>query len=862
MSARCVDLDRVFPLAKITDGVVISKRGEVTVGWELTLPTAFSLVEEDYDDMLLDFASAVRVLPQWTMVHRQDAYLYDSCGAERTGRFLADAYSAHFEGRRYLVHRQYLYLTMTSKASGLRPGSSGGLFGFRFSAKAPSRDELHEFLSKCEDFVSIITSGGRISARRLTQDELRGDEQCPGMVQRYMMLGDGTPVMSDIRLAPDTVRVGDRHMMAFAICEGEYMPASVSSTQRVDRLSGVTSEVFLSYSSPIGMQLDCEHVVNQYILVPSQSYLLQELDKKRKKEGSGSGTEERAGNLSEAENRANASEIEEFINAVNKDSLMAVYSHMNVLAWGDEDGLPEIKGRISSALSSMGTMAVQDLYDTPVLYYSGIPGAACEIGRDNLMVMELKSALCMGTGETFERGMPGGNFRICDRLRNVPVTIDLQTVARDLGHIDNYNAFVLGPSGSGKSFFMNYYLRQMYDAGEHIFIIDVGDSYEGLCEIINEESAGADGFYHSWDVEHPFSFNPFVGYGEWLDEGGNLRQDCNGATFIMSFLQTVWEPDGGWRSESTPILRQMVTDFVKAYGEAHPDALPVFDDFFRYLGEEVLPRIVPEYDDRGGIVSLPRNPYVVAYNPVTLEHFDIVSYLRALEPYSMGGSYSFLLNDRHPKDLFRSRFTVFEVDRLSQVDDRKFYSLCVLCIMNAFDDKMRNSPTFKIMVIEEAWKAIANETMAPYLRGLWKTSRKFQTSAMVVTQQLSDLTSSEIISDAILKNSDVKILLDQSSNENDFDRIQSMMALSDKERNVVMTLNRANNPDLGYYREVFIKMLDWSMVGAVESSEEEALAYQSDKVRKRPVYVLARKLQSIREAIARTVEEKRNRQKS
>ena len=191
---------------------------------------------------------------------------------------------------------------------------------------------------------------------------------------------------------------------------------------------------------------------------------------------------------------------------------------------------------------------------------------------------------------------------------------------------------------------------------------------------------------------------------------------------------------------------------------------------------------------------------------------------------------------------------MFEVDRLSQVSDKVFYSLCILCILNAFDTKMRSSDAFKLMVIEEAWKAIANETMAPYLRGLWKTARKFQTSAMVVTQQISDIMSSEVISDAILKNSDVKFILEKNGTAEDADAIAELLGLPPTDRDLILSMNRSLNPAYRY-REVYIRWNDRSGVYATEVSPEEALAFESDKVRKKPLYDLARRLGSIRDAI-------------
>ena len=839
-SFRQMNLDAVFPVQCVRDGAVISKRGDVTLGWEVELPRAFSLTEDGYDDILSAFNSAVRILPPWTMVHRQDWFLHDRYVPCYDGRFLHDAYESHFAGRRFLTHRQFLFLTMASKGSGLRPNQQTAAFGIRFSAQLPGREEIARFSAKAGEFISILTSGGRLGARRLTDGDFLGEGNEAGLLQRYTMLGSHSPLMTDIAVeGGERLRIRGLSALAFKVSESDGLPGEMENVCRVDELSSPSSKVFLSHSSALGVRLDCEHFVNQYILVPPQGQFLTDLDRKRRKMTSMS---------SSADNRVAAEEIAQYIDEVHRDSLLSVYSHMNVIAWGEPDGELELKGKVSAALSSMGVAAVQSLSDVPSLFLAGVPGAACEIGLDNLMRHELRSMLCLGLNETFERPMEGGLFRICDRLRNIPIDIDVQRLARDGGHIDNYNAFLLGPSGSGKSFFMNSFLRNCYDAGEHIFLIDVGDSYEGLCEIIRETSGGRDGFYHSWDPEHPFSFNPFVGFREWRDEGGHLRQDHPGVTFLVSFLTTAWTPDRGWTTDSTSVLLKVVADFIGWASEKFGEGLPVFDDFYTFLSRVVVPRIVPERDARGDIVALPRNPYIVGGGPVSPADFDIYRFLRALEPYSAQGAFSFLLNDPHPRDLFASRFTVFEVDRLSQSSDKVFYSLCILCILNAFDTKMRTSDAFKLMVIEEAWKAIANETMAPYLRGLWKTARKFQTSAMVVTQQVSDIMSSEVISDAILKNSDVKFILEKNGTAEDAEAISTLLGLPPTDKDLILSMNRSLNPAYRY-REVYIRWNDRSGVYATEVSTEEALAFESDKVRKKPLYDLARRLGSIRDAI-------------
>lgn len=829
MKRTSVPLEEVIPVMAVKDGCIISRRGEVTIGWEVTLPTMYGISEEEYDDIIGSYASSMRILPLWTIVHRQDVYTYSEYRPESVDGFLRQSYEKHFEGRRYLTHRQYLYVTMSSKANVTKPHSASAAFGIRFNAKSPSYSEVREFVSKAEEFATALGSSGRLHLRRLDNDEIEGNRNQKGLMDSYLDLFSDSPLQSDIPMSGDFLQVGDREVLGFVISEADKLQGHVSSVGRVETLCGPSSEILLSSGAALGPMLDCEHMVNHIIVIPQQSYVMQELDRKRKKNTSMSG--------SSAENRVAAEEIGNYLDDVHRDSLTSVFAHMNVIAWGKHEDLDTIRGKVSAALTMSGIKAVQELYGLPVLWISGFPGGAAELGRQNLMIMELESALCMGIYDTYERDMDGGLFRICDRTRNIPLTLDIQKLARDRGHIDNYNTFVLGPSGTGKSFFMNYYLRNCYDAGEEVFIIDVGDSYEGLCEIIREESDGKDGIYHSWDTTHPFSFNPFIGYDEWLSEdGSSLKMDSNGATFFLSFLQTLWSPVGGWTSSTTPVLRQTVVDFLTMAKSAFKgERKPIFDDYFKFLKSAVSP-------------AIELSTYIVGDEPVGPDRFDIKDFRLALIPYAKGGEFAFLLNDTEDKELFSSRFTVFEVDLLSQVEDQKFYSLCILCIMNAFDNKMRKSKNFKIMVIEEAWKAIANETMAPYLKGLWKTARKFQTSATVVTQEIGDITSSEVIKDAILNNSAVKILLNQTSNQNNFDILTKLLGLGPREKNLILSMDRANNSAYRY-REVFIKWNNRSGVYATEASPQEALAYESDKVRKAPVHSLAKQCGSLREAI-------------
>ena len=831
MKTKAADFDRLFPLMGVKDGTVISKRGEATVGWELSLPEAYSLSEDGYDSMIEAFTSAVRLLPPWTMVHRQDIFTYDEYEPERKDSFLGDSYEKHFGGRKYLNHRSFLYLTISVKGSALKNVGLNGLVAGKPGDGKPSDEAVEMLLSKADEFISIATSSGLIKARRLTDDDyctVSGE----GILDRQLGMWSDDGIMTDLPSEGDHMEAADRHLWAFVINESEQLPTSISSIRRIEALSTAHSELDLSGSSPLGVLLDCDHVVNQYILTAPQTEILSTLDARRRRMVSMSNRS--------AANRLNAEEIQVFIDEAHSESLTAVYSHTNVLVWGPKDERSKLRGRISAALAGMGVTCVQDTYDTPVLWYAAFPGAACEIGAENLMLMELQSSLCLGIWETFSKGIAGGSLKMCDRIRGVPLTLDLQQKALEAGLIDNYNAFFLGASGTGKSFFTNYFVRSCYDAGETVFIIDVGDSYELLCQTINEETEGRDGIYYKWDNEHPISFDAFSDYSNWMDERGHLRQDNNSLNFLVSFIQMLWHPAEGWTSATTPVLRQFILEFILS--REGNDEKPIFDDFYVFMEKVVSPKILS-------------GTYMSGDIPITQGYFDISKFCVALKEFSLQGAYDFLLNDRHPADIAGSRFTVFEVESITSKDMDTFYPLVILCIMNAFDMKMRSTDGFKVMVIEEAWKAIMSESTAPYLTCLWKTARKYRTSAVVVTQQLSDMVSSPIVRDTIIANSSVKALLEHTGGMSSFEQISDMLSLDSLRRNLILSINRNNSPKRPPYREVFISLGSrFCGVFAHEVSPEERLAYDSDKVRKVPLLSLASRkgvIPAIKETLSR-----------
>ncbi len=392
------------------------------------------------------------------------------------------------------------------------------------------------------------------------------------------------------------------------------------------------------------------------------------------------------------------------------------------------------------------------------------------------------------------------------------------------GICTNRNKFILGPSGSGKSFFTNHMVRSYYEQGTHIVLVDVGHSYKGLCDMVN-------GYYFTYSETKPIKFNPFyIGEGDLLD---TEKKES-----IKTLLLALWKKDNETynRSEYVALSNALQLYFDKLDGDKK--IFPCFDSFYEFLKEDFVA--------------------ILKDDNVKDKDFDISNFLYVLRPYYKGGEFDYLLNAKKNLDLLQQRFIVFELDNIK--DHPILFPVVTIIIMEVFISKMRKLKGIrKMILIEEAWKAIAKEGMAEYIKYLFKTVRKFFGEAIVVTQDVEDIISSPVVKQAIINNSDCKILLDQSKYQNKFDQIQELLGLTEKEKALVLSINRANDPTKKY-KEVFISLGGvLSKVYRTEVSPEEYMAYTTEEKEKVKVQAYTKKFGGdIQKGIMAMAEEMRN----
>lgn len=678
---------------------------------------------------------------------------------------------------------------------------------------------MQDFLDAAGQFKRIMEDSGFIKLSRLSNGQLKSESRRAGLVEKYCFLaGKEEPIaFHDIKFS-EGLQVGDKHCQLFTLGDAADLPGLCGSRINFDRYSTDKTKFSIGFASTLGQLLSCSHIYNQYLFIEDAQKTIQKLESKRLRLQSLSAYSR--------ENMIARDSVNDFLNEAIAQQRLPVKAHFNVLAWTDEkEELKDIKNKVSSALAQMDAAAKQETVGAAQIYWAGIPGNAADFPMNDTFDTFSEQAVCFLNMETgYRSSLSPTGIRLGDRLTGKPVHVDISDEPVKMGICTNRNKFILGPSGSGKSFFTNHMVRSYYEQGTHIVLVDVGHSYKGLCDMVK-------GYYFTYDEKNPIRFNPF-----YISEGDNL--DTEKKESIKTLLLALWKKDDETfnRSEYVALSNALQLYYEKL--EKHKEIFPCFNSFYDFLKDDFVA--------------------VLQGDKVKEKDFDVNNFLYVLRPYYRGGEFDYLLNAAENLDLLKERFIVFELDNIK--DHPILFPVVTIIIMEVFISKMRKLKGIrKMILIEEAWKAIAREGMAEYLRYLFKTVRKFFGEAIVVTQEVEDIISSPVVKQAIINNSDCKILLDQSKYQNKFDQIQELLGLTDKEKALVLSVNKANDPSKKY-KEVFISLGGMlSKVYRTEVSLEEYLAYTTEESEKVKMNAYAEKFGGdIRKGIAAMAQEIRN----
>jgi conjugation system TraG family ATPase len=811
---KAATIESKFPLLAVEHDCIISKDADITVAFKVDLPELFTVTSAEYGAIHSSWTKAIKVLPDYSIVHKADWFVKERYKPETDREdmsFLSRSFERHFNERPFLNHTCFLFLTKTTKERMRMQSNFSSLCRGFILPKEINREASVKFLEAVGQFERIVNDSGFITLTRLTSDEITGTENSAGLIEQYFSLSpDDTTCLQDMELGAEGLRIGDKHVCLHTVSDVEDLPGRVATDRRFEKLSTDRSDCLLSFASPVGLLLSCDHVYNQFIFLDDSAENLRKFEKSARNMQS----------LSRYSrgNQINKEWIDRYLNEAHSFGLTSVRAHFNVMAWSDDtEELKHIRNDVGSQLALMECKPRHNTIDAPTLYWAGIPGNAADFPSEESFYTFIEPALCFFTEETNYRSSPSPfGIKMVDRISGKPIHLDISDLPMKKGIITNRNKFVLGPSGSGKSFFMNHMVRQYYEQGAHVLLVDTGNSYQGLCTLINRKTKGEDGVYFTYTEDNPISFNPF-----YTDD---YQFDVEKKDSIKTLLLTLWksEDDKTSKTESGE-LGSAVNDYIGQI-QADKSITPCFNTFYEFM-RDVYRQKMEQREIK-----------------VSKEDFNIDNLLTTLKQYYRGGRFDFLLNSDKDIDLLSKRFIVFEIDAIKE--NKELFPVVTIIIMEAFINKMRRlKGVRKQLIVEEAWKALASANMAEYLKYMYKTVRKYFGEAIVVTQEIDDIISSPVVKESIINNSDCKILLDQRKYMNKFDSIQALLGLTDKEKAQILSINMNNHPGRKY-KEVWIGLGGvQSAVYATEVSAEEYLTYTTEETEKQEVLKLAEKLE-------------------
>ena len=784
----------IYFSAEETDGVGVlyTKTGEYSAVLKIENPVQkYSADIDSYYDFTHLFTALAQTLGEGYAIHKQDIFVRKQFASEPADgqEFLSASYFRYFKGRPYTDSLCYLTITQEAKKSRL----------FSFDNK-----KWRDFLVKIRKVHDQLHDSG-VQARFLNKAE------ASEYVDRYFAMNfkDRTVSMTNFKADDETVSMGDKRCKVYSLVDVDCA-ALPSMIRPYTNIEVNNTEMPVDLASVVDNIPDAETVVyNQVIFLPNQKRELAMLDKKKNRHAS----------IPNPNNQMAVEDIKRVQEVIARESKQLVYTHFNmVVAVSAGADLQKCTNHLENAFGRMGIHISKRAYNQLELFVGSFPGNCYTLNEEYDRFLTLSdAAMCLMYKERVLHSEETPLKIYYTDRQGVPVAIDITGKEGKNKLTDNSNFFCLGPSGSGKSFHINSVVRQLHEQGTDVVMVDTGNSYEGLCEYLG-------GKYISYTEERPITMNPFrINREEY-----NIEK----IDFLKNLILMIWKGSDSQIPEiEFRIVEQIIIDYYDAY----------FNGFTRYTDEqrEVLlknlfaaasrknpnkpPREVDEMvrkqievlEARRAALkvtelsfnsffdySFDRLEQICTENDITTISYS--TYSTMLQPFYKGGAYEKILNETVDSALFDETFIVFEVDAIKE--NKKLFPIVTLIIMDVFLQKMRIKKNRKVLVIEEAWKAIASPLMAEYIKFMYKTARKFWASVGVVTQEIQDIIGSEIVKEAIINNSDVVMLLDQSKFKERFDEIRKILGLTEVDCKKIFTINRLENKDgRSFFREVFIR---------------------------------------------------------
>lgn len=828
MAKKKNNIENLFPIAEILDnGLVLSKNGDFSIILEVSLPNLFSLynhfnstkMKHDGDLLAINgvFAQAINLLPEYTILQKQDFFYREQVNIKETEinastQYLQKYEKQHFDGRFVVTHKCLITITKTTEKGMLKTPSQPKIVG----AGNPISKEVRQNLSKVSEFIetidgfisklSTLKDMYSVEVRKVTRQELVSTNESIGLYEQYMTLcfDKQKSPLYDVYFDPNgIINVGPKFSKIYTLTDLEDIHDSeIVPYTRIESLSTENTSITSSFCANIGLLLDVDHVYNQFIYITSKS----EYESKLKK------NKETMSSLADYDknNLLNYNKIDEFEEYLAENKTKAVYCHLNVQVFSEDkqDLILNVHSKVLDAFNLMGIKCRESGIDNPYYFWAGIPGNAGDLPKEDVFMCQLPLATSFFNFETNISIFKPKNFGVIltDRHSGRPLALDLSDKPKEMGLINNYNKFIIAGSGGGKSFLTNKMIKTYHDNNSHLVVIDMGRSYYHQC-------MAKGGMFIEHTEKTPISINPFYIDFSHVDGSGDITREeiindfkSLKRDFLISVLVILWKNSGESFSKSE---QAALTDIIGGYYsklEEDSSIFPCFDSFYEFVRDTYKKKMQNE--------NIPS------------AYFDIDNFLFVLKQFYKEGEYGHFLNSRENIGILNESFVCVELATIQ--NSPIYFPVMVLMIIQSFNEKLFTQMNIrKIIVFEEAWSALMNPAMAGYVDSLFRTVRKYNGEAWIITQNPQDL-DSPFVKKSIITNTDIKIILDVRKFEKQFDIVSELLSLSTRDKNLILSINR-NPPKNRRNKEVFISFNGGHQnVYGVEVSKAEFFLFNTD----------------------------------
>lgn len=789
-----INLQQHPPVICQEDKVIYLANGNVALGYRVDLPEIYSLSEKDYEKLHSMWYQALKGLPAGTIIHKQDIYLkstYDSSKLT-SDTFLARSTRDYFDSRSYLKHGSYLFFTWPISRNLQKTFRANPFVKVPLKVPKNTDQATQAFVQSIKEAVGFINNSRTISLTVLNEEEVWKN------TADYFN-GFNSEVQTDM-LLDKGLSIGKHSYEMLAINNERCFSGNVATSKSNPKFTSDEISFHQGFIDDLGLNLNGNHIVNQIMVLDDRTHWISLLNKKR---------EELIKSIQfGTRNKVVLERIESILSKVNKDDQARIIrGHLNITYWDVEaSGLAKIRSEVQSALKDLDVKPYyprgQELQKYFMNSYFGFTPALAD---EDYYVTDLKHALCLWLNSSNYKDDTGG-IVFNDRLFNIPVIKDVWDEAKK--RIKARNFAIFAPTGEGKSFLANNILRQFYESGTRLVIIDLGGSYSKFAKLYPN-----DHMILRYEQGRNLGINPF--YIHTPDDLSPERIED-----LTAFLLELSASGLEVAKEKQVALKKLLLAYYQETSDNHS-----LQSFYHFVGQQKF-----ESNDNFGVSG---------------KYFDTEHFLHILSEYIDEGIYSYLFETSKDQSykLEDKRIIIFELDEVK--DNREILSVMLKLIKSAIQRTIwRNRSERGIILFDEFAKQLKFDNVLESVEFYYQAIRKQNGAIGIILQSINQLPENAT-SASILENTQVIYSL---HNEKGYEAIQRRLNLSSHDLN---QLNSIRNQLKGErkYTEIFIKIGQESNIFRLEVPPAVYAAYLTDGRESEQLMQLYDKHQSMEVAI-------------